>query len=99
MLPPFRARLLTQPFPRFGGSAPGRVASMSVFNRRNAVVGWLVVAAGKQAMKQKAREAVPAIDTESKKPNKSAIALALAGAVGVLAFWHKRSGDDTPTPD
>ncbi len=72
---------------------------MGVFNRRNAVVGWLVVAAGKQAMKQKAKEAVPSIDTESKKPNKSAIALAVAGAVGMLAFWHKRSGDDTSTPE
>ncbi len=70
---------------------------MSVFNRRNAVVGWLVWAAGKQAMKQKAREAVPSIDTESKKPNKSAVALAVAGTAGVLAFLHKRSGDDTPT--
>jgi hypothetical protein len=74
---------------------------MSVINRRNAVIGWLVWAAGKQAVKQKAKEAVPSIDTESKKPNKSAIALAVAGAVGMLAFWHKRSGDDaTPTtPD
>jgi hypothetical protein len=74
---------------------------MSVFNRRNAVVGWLVWAAGKQALKQKSKEAVPAIDTESKKPNRSAIALAIAGAVGVLAFWHRRSSDDAAptTPD
>ena len=36
------------------------------------------------------------IDTDSKKPNKSAIALAAAGVVGALTFWRKRSGDDTP---
>ena len=69
---------------------------MGVFNRRNAAVGWLAVSVGKRVLKKKAKSAVPAIDAESKKPNKSAIAVALAGAVGVLAFWRKRSGDDSP---
>lgn len=68
---------------------------MGVFNRRNAVVGWLALAVGKRALKRKAKNAVPAIDTESKKPNKSAIALAVAGVVGALTFWRKRSGDDS----
>jgi hypothetical protein len=70
---------------------------MGVFNRRNAVVGWVTWAVGKRVLKKKAKDAVPTIDTESKKPNKSAIALLLAGAVGVLTFWKKRTGgDDTP---
>jgi hypothetical protein len=51
---------------------------------------------GKRVLKQKAKDAVPAIDPQSKKPNKSAIALLIASAVGVLTFWRKRSGDDTP---
>ena len=69
---------------------------MSVLNRRNAVVGYLALAVGKRVLKKKAKDAVPAIDTETKKPNKSAIALLLAGAVGAATFWRKRSGDDTP---
>ena len=71
---------------------------MSVFNRRNAVMGWMAWAVGKRVLKKKAKDAVPAIDTETKKPNKSAIALLVAGAVGMLTFWRKRSGDDAP-PD
>ena len=71
---------------------------MGIINRRNAVVGWLALAVGKRVLKKKAKDAVPTIDTESKKPNKSAIAVALAGAVGALTFWRKRSGDDPPPP-
>jgi hypothetical protein len=71
---------------------------VSVINRRNAVVGWLVWAAGKSVLKRKAKEAVPTIDAETKRPNKSAIALLVAGTVGVLTFWRKRTGEDTPPP-
>ncbi len=67
---------------------------VGVFNRRNAAVGWLTWAVGKRVLKKKAKDAVPTIDTETKKPNKSAIALAVAGVVGALTFWKKRSGDD-----
>jgi hypothetical protein len=69
---------------------------VTVFNRRNAAVGWVAVVVGKRVLKKKAKNAVPAIDPESKKPNKSAIALLIAGTVGALTFWRKRSGDDTP---
>ncbi len=69
---------------------------MSVINRRNAVVGWLAWSAGKRVMKKKAKSAVPTIDATSKKPNKSAIALLVASAAGVLTFWKKRSGGDDP---
>ena len=71
---------------------------MGVFNRRNAAVGWVTWAVGKRVLKKKAKGAAPSLDPESKKPNKSAIALLVAGAVGALTFWRKRSGDDTP-PD
>jgi hypothetical protein len=49
-------------------------------------------------LKKKAKGVVPAIDPASKKPNKSAIALLVAGAAGALTFWRKRSGDDSPPP-
>ena len=70
---------------------------MGVVNRRNAVVGYLALAVGKRVLKKKAKGAVPAIDPQSKKPNKSALALVIAGAAGALTFWRKRSGDDEPT--
>ena len=72
---------------------------MGVFNRRNAAVGWVTWMVGKRVLKKKAKDAVPGIDPESKKPNKSAIALLVASAVGVLTFWKKRSGDDPPESD
>lgn len=69
---------------------------MGVFNRRNAAVGWVTWTVGKRVLKRKAKGAAPAIDPETKKPNRSAIALLVAGTVGVLTFWRKRSGDDEP---
>jgi len=70
---------------------------VGVFNRRNAAVGWLTWIVGKRVLKKKAKDAVPSIDPETKKPNKSAIALLVAGAAGALTFWKKRSGDGEPT--
>jgi len=67
---------------------------VGVFNRRNAAVGWVTWLVGKRVLKKKARDAVPSIDSETKRPNKSAIALLIAGAAGALTFWRKRSGDD-----
>ncbi len=67
---------------------------MGVINRRNAVVGWLTWTVGKRVLKKKARDAVPGIDSETKKPNRSAIALAFAAVVGAATFWKKRGGDE-----
>jgi len=67
---------------------------VSIFNRRNAAVGWLAWAVGKRVLKRKAKEAVPKVDSETKRPNKSAIALLIATAVGLATFWRSRSGDD-----
>jgi hypothetical protein len=69
---------------------------VSVFNRRNAVMGWLAWGVGKRVLKKKAKDAVPNVDPETKRPNKSAIALAVAGVVGALTFWRKRSGGAEP---
>jgi hypothetical protein len=68
---------------------------VSVFNRRNAVVGWLTWTVGKRILRKKAKAVKPTIDPESKRPNKSALALVLAGAVGALTFWRARSGDSS----
>jgi hypothetical protein len=70
---------------------------VSVFNRRNGAIGWLMWVVGKRVLKQKAKRAVPSIDPQTKKPNTSAIALLIAGAAGALTFWRKRTGGDDPT--
>jgi hypothetical protein len=69
---------------------------MSVFNRRNAAVGWVTWTVGKRVVKRKARNAVPSFDPESKRPNRSAVALLVAGAAGVLTFLRKRAGGGEP---
>jgi hypothetical protein len=68
---------------------------MSVVNRRNAVLGWTVWKLGKRVAKRKAKAAVPTVDPETKRPNKSLVASVVGGAAGALWFlkrW-KRDGD------
>jgi hypothetical protein len=67
---------------------------VGVFNRRNAVMGWAAWQVGKRVMKRKAKDAVPKVDLEEKRPNKSAIALFAATVGGLVFFWRRRSGDD-----
>jgi hypothetical protein len=62
---------------------------MGIFNRRNAVIGWIVLKIGKRAAKKKAAGAVPGARTGGI----AAGALAgLAGLVGGLMFWRKKRG-------
>jgi hypothetical protein len=63
---------------------------VGIVNRRNAVLGWTVWKVGKRVGKKKARQAAPSV--EGGRPNKSAIAIALAAVAGALAFW-RRSAD------
>ena len=74
---------------------------MGVFNRRNAAIGWVTWAVGKRVLKRKAKGAAPSIDPVSGKPNKSAIALAVAGVVGALGLAKKKhgGGNDAPPAD
>ena len=67
---------------------------VTVFNRRNAAVGWIAWRARKRLLKHMAKDAAPALDANSKRPNKSAVALLIAGAVGVGTFLQRRSGDE-----
>jgi LPXTG-motif cell wall-anchored protein len=68
---------------------------MGIVNRRNAVLGWAFWKLRKRAVKRKAKSAVPS--SGGSRPNKSLLAVGLAGAAGALTFWRKRrSGDSTP---
>jgi len=63
---------------------------MSIFNKRNALIGWVVVKAGKRAAKRKAGEVAP---TAARTGGAAAGALAAIG--GLLLFWRKkRSGTE-----
>jgi hypothetical protein len=64
---------------------------VTVFNRRNAALGWVTWMLGKRVLKKKAKDAVPSVDPETKRPNKSAIALLVASLAGFATFWRKRS--------
>jgi hypothetical protein len=67
---------------------------MSILNRRNAVLGWVALAVGKRVIKRKAKTVVPAVDAETRKPNKSAVALLIAGAVGLTTFLRSRTSNN-----
>ena len=63
---------------------------MGIVNRRNAVVGWLVLKLGKRAAKRKAQGAVP------DKRAGGVVAGTLAAIGGALFFWKKKSRSDGP---
>ena len=64
---------------------------MSIFNRRNAVLGWLAWVGAKTVMKHKARQAVPGTVEGTKRPNKGAIAAGLAAIGGVSGSGGSRA--------
>ena len=69
----------------------GYAAVVGIVNRRNAALGWAVWQVGKRVGKKKARGAAPSV--EGGKPNKSLVALILAGVAGAAAFWRGRSSE------
>jgi hypothetical protein len=60
---------------------------VSIVNRRNAVIGWLVVKIGKRAARKKAQAAVP----NARKGG--AVAGSLAALGGLLMFKRKKRTD------
>ena len=62
---------------------------MGIVNKRNAVVGWIVLKLGKRAAKKKAQAAVPGTRTGG------VAAGTLAAIGGVLFFWRKKRGGTT----
>ncbi len=67
---------------------------MSIFNRRNAAMGWLSWIVAKRVLRKKAKDALPGTVEGSKRPNKGAILSLLAAVSGVLWFWRRKGDDD-----
>ncbi len=71
---------------------------MSIFNRRNAMIGWAAWSVGKQAMRLKAKGVVPSRgrsggSDSSKRAVK--VGVALAAAAGAVGFWRAKHRDST----
>ena len=66
---------------------------MGIVNRRNAVLGWGVWKLGKRVARRKAKSAAPSV--EGGRPNKSLLAVGVAGLAGALTFWRKRRGSES----
>ncbi|MGH3083871.1 MAG: hypothetical protein ACRDNP_07370 [Gaiellaceae bacterium] len=65
---------------------------MSIVNRRNAILGWVVWKVTKYAAKEKARQAVePAGNRRGKA---AAVVSGVAATGGALYFWRRRRSDD-----
>lgn len=69
---------------------------MGIFNKRNAVTGWLTWLVAKRVLKKKAKDALPGTVEGSKRPNKGAIATVLAAVGGALWFWRRKGSDEPP---
>jgi hypothetical protein len=61
---------------------------MAIVNRRNAVIGWVVVKLGKRAAKKKAADSVPSARTGG------VAAGALAALGSALFFWRRKRGGE-----
>jgi hypothetical protein len=68
------------------------LGAMSIFNRRNAAFGWVSWLVTKRVLRKKARAALPGTVEGSRRPNKGALATALAAVVGALWFWRRSGG-------
>jgi hypothetical protein len=66
---------------------------VTIFNRRNAALGWATWAVGKRFARKKAKSAVPSV--EEGRPNKGLILSALAAVGAVLFFWRRKRSDET----
>jgi hypothetical protein len=62
---------------------------MAIVNRRNAVVGWFVVKAGKEFVGRKAKQAVPGTVSGTHRPNKPAIVAGVAALGSALLVWRR----------
>ena len=66
---------------------------MSIFNRRNALFGWLAWTFAKQVAKRKARSQLQQ-DDSGRRGLSTAAAATIAAAVGGLLFWRRRRAGD-----
>jgi hypothetical protein len=67
---------------------------MSIFNRRNALLGWATWMVVKQKAKRDARRALP--EKERRLIVPAAVTAAAATAAGALLFWRRRARPSGP---
>ena len=73
----------------------GSLPRVSIFNRRNAALGWLTWRIGKRVAEKKARSVVGADEGRSKKK----LFVGTLAAVGAALFFWRRRDDDEQPPD
>jgi LPXTG-motif cell wall-anchored protein len=67
---------------------------MSIFNRRNALLGWGIWQVTKIVAKRKAKQAVPGTGDHAGL-NKGMIAGIVAATVAAVLFWRKKSEESS----
>jgi hypothetical protein len=71
---------------------------MSIFSRKNAVIGWAALFVGKRVLKRKAKAAAArSVDAGARRPRPKVLAAMIAAAVGVAAFFRRRGRRDDST--
>jgi hypothetical protein len=68
---------------------------MTIFNRRNALLGWLTWTATKKYAEQKARSAA---GVEGRRSKRGLVLGAVAAAGAVLFFWRRKGDEEVPPP-
>ena len=68
---------------------------MTIFNRRNALLGWLTWTATKKYAEQKARSSA---GVEGKRSKRALVIGAIAAAGAFLLIWRRKSPDELPPP-
>ncbi len=68
---------------------------MTIFNRRNAMLGWLTWTATKKYAEQRARSAA---GVEHRRSKRALVLGAIAAAGVVIFFWRHKSAEELPPP-
>ena len=68
---------------------------MTIFNRRNAMLGWLTWTVGKKYDERRARSAA---GLEGGRSKRALVLGALAAAGAFLVFWRHKGADELPPP-
>jgi hypothetical protein len=68
---------------------------VTIFNRRNAMLGWATWTVTKKYAERKAKSAAA---PEGRRSKKALVFGALAAAGAVLLFWRHKGDDELPPP-